>query len=466
MTSRSSRVAALLALASVASAGDLTVGPAGSGADFPEVQEAIDASSPGDRILVAAGTYAPFEVDRPLRILGEGRSAVTIESPLPGGGWRAMRVTGVGAGQEAIVSGMTLRAQTGDDGFCNVFGAPIDGARVDGNAGRVVLHDLAIVPGPDFVPGIVQARPFRALLDIEQSQFVLLDEVRVSTPADGCPTGDAIRTESSAVWITGSEVIQHVVAEVEAVAGGIGLNAIDADVYLARSIIAGGDGGTIIGSCIGGPTFIGTDGDPGIRLSGTATLKAVGGGSSRVTGGNGTFGSGGTTCNGSGAPAVALSGTSIALLADSLPVAGGSWVPSFGTTVMTAPPTEQQGTAKLFASSALYPTLSIDQRAVPIGSPVDFELTGEPFQLAFLFASLATDDPMALPGVIDGAWALDFATQFKIKTALTDATGARTISVQVPADASLEGVVLFLQWIQTDAVIASISNPSGLAIGG
>ena len=68
--------------------------------------------------------------------------------------------------------------------------------------------------------------------------------------------------------------------------------------------------------------------------------------------------------------------------------------------------------------------------------------------------------------MVDGAWALAPASQSLLKLALTDAAGAKTLTVQVPADPTLEGTFLVLQWIQTDGANASISNPSGLAIGG
>ncbi|MFO0547767.1 MAG: right-handed parallel beta-helix repeat-containing protein [Polyangiaceae bacterium] len=69
------------------SAGDvLCVGP---GAEFTTIQDAADASKPGDTVLVAAGSYAGFQIDvsgtadQPITFAASG--AVTIDSPAPTG---------------------------------------------------------------------------------------------------------------------------------------------------------------------------------------------------------------------------------------------------------------------------------------------------------------------------------------------------------------------------------------------
>jgi len=61
---------ALALLSTVAAAGVLTVGPVGSGAQFTQIQAAVNAAHEDDVLLVRAGTYQRVTVDKPLRILG------------------------------------------------------------------------------------------------------------------------------------------------------------------------------------------------------------------------------------------------------------------------------------------------------------------------------------------------------------------------------------------------------------
>jgi pectin methylesterase-like acyl-CoA thioesterase len=63
-------VAVLAALTPLAAAGILTVGPVGSGAQFRQIQAAVNAAHEDDVLLVRAGTYQRVTVDKPLRILG------------------------------------------------------------------------------------------------------------------------------------------------------------------------------------------------------------------------------------------------------------------------------------------------------------------------------------------------------------------------------------------------------------
>ncbi len=52
--------------------------------DFPTIQEAIDAASPGDRILVAAGNHAGASIDKRVRISGVGDETVITDGPIFG----------------------------------------------------------------------------------------------------------------------------------------------------------------------------------------------------------------------------------------------------------------------------------------------------------------------------------------------------------------------------------------------
>jgi hypothetical protein len=82
----------VLGLAGIASANTWFVDDDG-GADFTDIQGAIDAAAPGDVIHVLPGTYAPFTLGKPLVILGSpgarvfsafGFDALVANVPGPG----------------------------------------------------------------------------------------------------------------------------------------------------------------------------------------------------------------------------------------------------------------------------------------------------------------------------------------------------------------------------------------------
>src|SRR4029077_15088541 len=82
----------LLAIAPLSRAGILTVGPAGSGAQFTQIQAAVNAAYDDDVILVQPGTYPGSVVGTPLRILGDGTGVVRIADAPP-----CVTVRGIGA---------------------------------------------------------------------------------------------------------------------------------------------------------------------------------------------------------------------------------------------------------------------------------------------------------------------------------------------------------------------------------
>jgi len=72
----------ILALMSTpAFAANLFVGP---GSQFDTIQAAVDAASPGDRILVAAGNYAGARIDKWVKISGAGDATVINDAFFPG----------------------------------------------------------------------------------------------------------------------------------------------------------------------------------------------------------------------------------------------------------------------------------------------------------------------------------------------------------------------------------------------
>lgn len=75
-------IGALAGLVSVG-AGTLTVCP--SGCQFSKIQDALNAAQPGDTIEIKEGTYAEnLTVNKSLKLIGEGRDAVTIKGAQAG----------------------------------------------------------------------------------------------------------------------------------------------------------------------------------------------------------------------------------------------------------------------------------------------------------------------------------------------------------------------------------------------
>src|SRR5262249_20634010 len=132
-------VSTAIALAPLSAGGVLTVGPAGSGAQFTEIQAAVDAALANDVILVQPGNYQRVVVEKPVRILGDGTGVVRIT-----GSPTSVTVRNIAAGAELVLSGMEL-APTGFSGSELLL--------VQSCPGTVLLQDLNVA-GEDFdLPG-------------------------------------------------------------------------------------------------------------------------------------------------------------------------------------------------------------------------------------------------------------------------------------------------------------------------
>src|SRR5262245_53733599 len=96
---------AVITFASVAAADVRTGGPAGSGAQFTQIQAAVLAAEEDDVLLVQPGTYARILVEKPLRILGVG-PGVLIDG---GADQPAVVVRGIAAGRELVLAGVRVQ---------------------------------------------------------------------------------------------------------------------------------------------------------------------------------------------------------------------------------------------------------------------------------------------------------------------------------------------------------------------
>jgi hypothetical protein len=129
------------------------VGPPASGADFATIGEAIRASEPGARIVVAAGRYAEALIlDRPVEVIAEGTAdalpagvaAAVGRVPTAGAAGDAGRVVVEASGAScirmetgyAVVRGLFLRGRTGLDDRTRFA--------VDVPQGQLILEDCDI----------------------------------------------------------------------------------------------------------------------------------------------------------------------------------------------------------------------------------------------------------------------------------------------------------------------------------
>ncbi len=98
MIHRTCSTLALFLLAATAATAQqtLVVDQAGTG-QFTDIPPAIAAAAPGDRVLVLAGRYSAFTVDKPITVTTN--EAVNVPS---------IHVQGIGAGSTCVVAGFTL----------------------------------------------------------------------------------------------------------------------------------------------------------------------------------------------------------------------------------------------------------------------------------------------------------------------------------------------------------------------
>ncbi|TAJ12044.1 MAG: hypothetical protein EPO68_13945, partial [Planctomycetota bacterium] len=241
----------LLAIAApLASANTLTVGPAGSGATYTDIQPAVDAAAPGDTILVLPGFYGSFAVSKPIHVTGAGSSLIPGTTTFVLG---TAEVLGLPPGAGASIGGM--RVTTG----------PI---RLAGNQAPVELFDL---------PNAIS---------IEHCDRVLIADASLGW----------LTVASSTVWLAGASLDGgngqnwgpcSFVPPSGLAPGRPAIDATNAVVYLAETSVRGGNGASCqtLGFSSYGPA------GPAVRSVGSV-IKHVGGPGSLVApGANTTLGS-------------------------------------------------------------------------------------------------------------------------------------------------------------------------------
>jgi hypothetical protein len=244
----------------------------GAGAHFTDIPPAIAAAAPGDVLLVRAGSYSPFVLDKGLAILADAgadvagtitvQNVATIRAALAGLACDALRVAD--CSRVVLVAGTTVRGSPA---------ATPTAAVAISNALDVRLQGLT-VPG-----GFGNASVGQDAMSVSSSRVeVVGSSLRGRNGRDG----------------TNNPVRPH---------GGQGLRiGLGANVHVAHSQVRGGDGGDNLTTAIG--NYFGGDGGDAFRLTADGARLLLTGLPSDVAGGG--YNGWGDNCFWDGAPGAAI----------------------------------------------------------------------------------------------------------------------------------------------------------------
>jgi hypothetical protein len=234
----------------------------GPGVDFTSIQAAVNASSPGDVLLVQPGAYGSFTVSIPLSILGQGAPTIAF----PG----KITVSNLAAGGRVAVVGFIVQGSS----FSSFL-------FVQNCAGKVIGDDLHASSSFVDVTGSADVRlrrvTARQLRSTQSRVEVVESGFQGNSPPDCfcCSEGDD--------------------------SGGTGFIVTGGELHLARSSSIGGNGAdeTCIdtGLCNGGGP-----GGHGVALQSGASALVTGGPAHVLSGGTGGIASGSCASFGNGSP--------------------------------------------------------------------------------------------------------------------------------------------------------------------
>jgi hypothetical protein len=322
-------VASLALLSPFASASTYTVDAAGGG-NFTDIQSAILATQPGDVLLVQAGYYAGFTLDRGLTIIGYGACDV----------WGPISISGVPAGETAVM--VKIETQ-----FLSIQSC----------AGHVIVQEMQqpVAVSVDSSPDVRFAR-------------LSWNSVQVDPPAPGLQVSGGSRVELVDSNTVGCAAVD---CNVPALAGGFGVGVSNSRLHATRTSIEGGHGA----GCNLANYFCGRGGT-GLDLAAGADVIACGTWSQQVIGGHGGVNMlGGSGCwdNVPGGPVVLHAGAALRWSGLQIPTSYGySWGPSCAW--FSFPGIDNQG-GTVTNPQAIDPHIVVSGTPVP-GSSVVFTLYG------------------------------------------------------------------------------------------
>jgi hypothetical protein len=414
---------ALLLTAPLAAGAILTVGPTGQ---FAEIQDALDAAQPGDVLLVQPGIYHEIVIDQPVRVLGDGSGDVIIATFEKNG----IIVTGIPGGEEAVLSGIEVRA--------NPILAPVQASVVlANNAGTVVLHDLRV----SFVFSQIGVSADAC------ARVLLLDaEILEAGTYGSAEPNAAVAASGSELWIVDSTITGEFGASGFAEDGDHAVSVVDGSLHVWRSTLLGGNG--VAGK---GP-FVTPEGGDGIRAMGS-TVTLYGGPEGEVRGGDGAFGS--FAGHGAGGAGLRLSAGSSARIQQDLPLSGGF----DASGLVQTPAVVADGTSAAIGEPFLFPTLAASADQVALGGSLTLILDGHPLALSVAFVSLETGPTLTLHGV-EGLGVLNPGLFIQVAVMIQDGAGHAVAPVHVPLLADLLGATFFFQGAEVTAGGLAITNPA------
>lgn len=461
------RVVPCMALAAVLSwpvpATDRIVGNSGSGAPYTTIQAAVDASQPGDRVIVFPGQYtgAVTVNDKGIEIIGSG-VAVTLSQSIatfsPGQIPPALVITNLGAGKRLRVTGIRF----GTLGQMLVPLAYV--AAVHNCAGIVELCDVDLLGAqmPPYYPGA-----FTGMLRIQNCAQVVASRVRAlgSTTTFPIPSiGGASQLDGLSGFAIDNATVWMMDCEADGNAtkygfsgiggdGGAGIRAMNAMLHVGRSTIRGGQSA-------GRQPGVAGLGGPGISAIGTSIL--VHGGAGNLIAGANAYES-----SALGPLALGQAGSAVTLDAQSWLAYGSDVVLTAGSGTASLPaalPIDAPPGATVIAAPYRLPTVSITPAYAALGSTLTVTITGEPGIEQIRAVTLQTAPWVAFPGAT-GLLVVDLPSVLFFHVEPIGPTGSEQFLVPVPNDPSLGGLQIVEQGAQGLPAGISISPPILATLG-
>lgn len=418
-----------------ARAGDLWVGPPGSGQPYSSVQAAIDAAQPGDRVLLLPGSYGPARIDKPLQLTGAGSGSTRLLAPA---GVVPLEVAGAGSSGRVRLGGFELGLEPGVDAAPQAF------LWVHGLAGRLEAVDLKIARlEHDAHPA---GGAYLWIQDCAQAQF---SAVRVYTEAGlgGSDAHDAplagLLAQGSRVWFSdgrleASDLCLDLTGDKP---GAAGIRLENSELHLALCNTAGGSAQGSSRNLAGGPALV---------LEGSRAVL-YGGKSNQMRGGH-------AAASGPGGAVLAAPGA--ALSADSALV--------HGADVVFTPGAGPSGSAALplwIEPGALYdprpdrlPSMWIPTPIGPLGQNSAVFLEGDPGAVQFWWLVLETAPAIDLPGIF-GPFLLDTSLVVHHPPVWLNVDGQGSDLAFAPGNPNLQGRMLAYQSIEFDGLNLQLAPP-------